>query len=65
MFRILAVVTVLLPFVAGGCSYGPFQANNASQGVDINPWACGSGQQVISPANDRYYVNGEPMDMRR
>ena len=38
--------------------------NNASQAVDINPFAWGSGQQVISPANDPGYVNGESMNMR-
>jgi hypothetical protein len=47
MFRILAVVVLLLPFVAGGCSW---QANSASQKVDVNPFAYGSGQQVVSPA---------------
>ncbi len=61
MLRILAMVTLLIPFVAGGCTY---QANNASQAVSVNPFALGSGQ-VISPANDRYYMIGEPMDMRR
>ena len=63
MLRILAMIVLLLLVAAGGCSFGPYQANNASQGVDINPFALGSGQ-VISPANDRYYMNGEPMDMR-
>jgi hypothetical protein len=52
MLRIIAVVIVLLPFV-GGCAW---QANNASQRVDINPFNFGSGQQVISPSN---YQNGQ------
>jgi hypothetical protein len=47
MRRIIAVVIVLLPFF-GGCTW---QANNASQRVDINPFNLGTGQQVISPAN--------------
>jgi hypothetical protein len=59
MVRILALVTLLL-VVGGGCTW---QANNAGEAVTINPFAAGSGQ-VISPANDRYYMNGEPMDMR-
>jgi hypothetical protein len=65
MFRILAALALLLPLVAGGCSFGPWQANNASQAVDINPWALGSGQSVFSPANGPGYINGEAQDMRR
>jgi hypothetical protein len=61
MFRILVALTSLLPFVAGGCT---FQANNASQAVDFNPLAIGSGQ-VFSPANGPGYMNGEAQDMRR
>ena len=48
MFRILAVLALLLPFIAGGCT---FQANNASQAVDFNPFAIGSGQSMLSPAS--------------
>ena len=62
MFRILVVLTLLLPFVAGGCT---FQANNASQAVEFNPLAIGSGQSVFSPANGPGYINGESQDMRR
>jgi hypothetical protein len=62
MFRILAALALLLPFIAGGCT---FQANNASQAVDFNPLAIGSGQSVFSPANGPGYVNGEAQDMRR
>jgi hypothetical protein len=47
MFRILAVIILLFPFVAGGCSW---QANSASQKVNVNPFAYGTGQQVVSPA---------------
>jgi hypothetical protein len=61
MLRILAMVTLLISLVASGCS---FQPNGASQAVTVNPFEWGSGQ-VVSPANDRYYMNGEPMDMRR
>jgi len=57
----LAVIAVRLPFIAGGCTW---QANNASQAVDINPFAIGSGEQVVSPANSFGYVNGVPQDMR-
>jgi hypothetical protein len=62
MFRILVALALLLPFMAGGCT---FQANNASQAVDFNPLAIGSGQSVFSPANGPGYVNGEAQDMRR
>ncbi len=62
MLRILTAMMLLLPSVAGGCTW---QANNSSQGVNIDPFAFGSGQQVISPANGPGYVNGEAMDMRR
>jgi hypothetical protein len=64
MFRILAARALVLPLV-GGCSFGPWQANNASQAVDVNPWAFGSGQSVFSPSNAPGYLNGEAMDMRR
>jgi hypothetical protein len=47
MLRIIAVIIVLLSLV-GGCAW---QANNASQRVDINPCNFGTGQQVVSPAN--------------
>jgi hypothetical protein len=62
MVRILAVLALLFPFIAGGCT---FQANNASQAVDFNPLAIGSGQSVFSPANGPGYINGEAQDMRR
>lgn len=61
MHRILAVVVLLLPFVAGGCSW---QANSGSQAVEVNPFAWGSGEQVVSPANSFGCVNGEPLDTR-
>ena len=61
MLRILAALTFLLPFVAGGCSW---QANNASQAVEINPAAIGSGQSVFSPANGPGYINGTAQNMR-
>jgi hypothetical protein len=62
MFRILVALALLIPFMAGGCT---FQANNASQAVDFNPLVIGSGQAVFSPANGPGYVNGEAQDMRR
>jgi hypothetical protein len=47
MYRFFTVVMFLL-LAAGGCSW---QANSASQKVNIDPFAFGSGQQVVSPAN--------------
>jgi hypothetical protein len=61
MHRILVMVVLLLPFVAGGCSW---QANSASQAVTVNPLAWGSREPVVSPANTYGYVNGEPLDAR-
>ena len=61
MLRILAVVMVLLLFVAAGCSW---QANSGSQAVEVNPFAWGSGRQVVSPENGYGYVDGEPLDAR-
>jgi hypothetical protein len=61
MIRILAVVTLLCPLIAVGCT---FQPNTASQAVTVNPFAIGSGQ-VVSPANSPGYVDGAPMDARR
>jgi hypothetical protein len=43
MFRIIAVCIVILS--VGGCSW---QANNASQRVNINPF---DSQQMIRPAS--------------
>lgn len=63
MLRGLTVFTLLILLVAGGCTFTG-QANNASPGLTVDPFAYGSGQ-VVSLANDRYYINGEPMDMRR
>jgi hypothetical protein len=49
MVRILTALALLLPLGASGCSN--WQANNASQAVDINPFALGSGQPVFTPAS--------------
>jgi hypothetical protein len=49
MLRILTALALLLPL--GGCSWGPWQANNASQNVDINLGALGTGQPVFTPAS--------------
>jgi hypothetical protein len=49
MLRVLTVLMFLLPVVATGC--GTWQANNASQKVDINPFALGSGESVFTPAS--------------
>ncbi len=62
MFRIVAVLALLLP-CAAGC--GLWQANHASQAVDVDPLAFGTGQAVFTPANGPGYINGEAQDMRR
>ena len=62
MLRIFAVVALLLPFAAVGCTW---QANNASQAVEYNPFGIGSGQSVFGPANGPGFINGESQDMRR
>jgi len=49
MPRILAVLMLLMPLVATGC--GSWQANNASQNVDINLGSLGTGQPVFTPAS--------------
>jgi hypothetical protein len=64
MLRIAVIVSVLLSLIgAGGCSW-VWQANNASEGVNIDTSKIGSGQSVFTPANDFGFVNGEPQDMR-
>ena len=60
MFRIIALWALLLLF-APGCTW---QANHASQAVDVDPFAFGSGQAVFSPANGPGYMSGEAQDMR-
>ncbi len=54
MFRILTALALLLPLFASGCS--DWRANNASQTVDFNPFAAGSGQSVFTPS-----ANGDDM----
>jgi hypothetical protein len=61
MFRILAALALLVP-LAAGCTW---QANHASQAVDVDPFAVGSGQAVFTPANGPGYVDGDAQDMRR
>lgn len=63
MFRIFAVLIAVLPVFASGC--GGWQANNASQAVDINPFNWGSGSPVFSPSNSPGYTDGMAQDMRR
>lgn len=60
MLRVLAIVVLLLPY-AVGCTW---QANSASQAVTINPFAWGTGESVVGPADSYGYVNGEPLDAR-
>jgi hypothetical protein len=62
MSRVAFWVALLAMFIAAGCS--GFQANRASQAVDFNPLAMGSGQAALTPANGPGFVNGEAMDMR-
>jgi len=57
MRRLLTVAALLLLVSAGGCTW---QANNASQAVDIDPWC----NPVVTPANGSGYVDGAPQDMR-
>ena len=64
MIRILAVVTFLLLFVTAGCTWGD-PANGASQPIEVNPSAWGTGQQVIAPAEGSGFIDGEPLDARR
>jgi hypothetical protein len=59
MFRMLAALALLL---AAGCTW---QANRASQAVDADPSAFGSGHAVFTPANGPGYMNGEAQDMHR
>jgi hypothetical protein len=64
MLRILVAVTLFLPVIgACGCSWN-WQANHASEAVNINPFAAGSGEPAFTPANSPGYINGEPQDMR-
>jgi hypothetical protein len=46
MLRRLLLVMFLLSLVAGGCSW---QGNSGSQAVTIDPFAWGSGRQMVSP----------------
>lgn len=53
MRRVFAVLALLLPLLASGCSWGPWQANSSSQSYIINPWAFGSGSDsVFTPTDD-------------
>jgi hypothetical protein len=48
MLRKLVMFALLLPCVTCGCAF-PWQANNASQRVEVTPLAIGSGEPVFSP----------------
>jgi hypothetical protein len=62
MRRLLAAVVLLWPLAGvGGCTW---QANSSSQAVSINPFALGSGEPVLSPANGPGYRDGEAQDLR-
>ena len=58
----LRMSAVLLLFLAG-CS-GVWQANSASQAVDINPAALGTGNPVFTPSNAPGFINGEPQNLK-
>jgi hypothetical protein len=56
-----AVAIFLFVLASTGCS--PWQANKASEAIEINPFA-GSGDSFLSPANGPGFVNGEAQDAR-
>jgi hypothetical protein len=62
MRRLLAVAAFFVSLTVVGCS--SWQANNASEAVDFNPFAVFSGESVFSPANGPGYSNGDSLDMR-
>jgi hypothetical protein len=54
-------VLLILTFVVG-CSWD--MCNRASPGLTIDPGNLGTGQPVVSPANNARFWNGEPLDLR-
>ena len=61
MLRLLAVLTLLVLFGAGGCVCQP----SSSQAVEFNPLNWRSNDPILSPANGPGYINGTPQDLRR
>ena len=59
----LAAVAVLL-FLLGMSGCTDWQASKGSQAVDINPFAIGSAESVLTPSNDNRYMNAEALDTR-
>ena len=49
--------------LCAGCSWDV--SNRASPGLTVDLGNVGTGQPVVSPANDARVWNGEPMDLRR
>ena len=60
MRRLLAVAAFLCTLT--GCS--GWQANNASEAMDVNPLGFLSGEPTFTPANGPGFVNGDSLDMR-
>lgn len=61
MFRRSAICLLVLLLFGNGCTW---QANRASQAVDIDPFAIGSGEPVVRPSNSYGYIDGQAQDMR-
>ncbi len=60
MPRLLVVAAFLCALA--GCS--GWQANSASEAMDVNPLGALWGEPVFTPANGPGYVNGDSLDMR-
>jgi hypothetical protein len=60
----LFVAVLLAATAAPGCSTVSDFGIKGGPGFDINPFNLGSGNSVFSPANDRYFSDGDPQDCR-
>jgi hypothetical protein len=59
----LTMAAFFLGLLGAGCQE-TWQANRASQAVNVNPFGVASGEPVFTPSNSPGYINGDSQDMR-
>jgi hypothetical protein len=64
MRNLLLLASLMALAVLPGCSTITDFGIKGGPGFDINPFNLGSGDPIISSANDRYFADGQPQDCR-
>lgn len=64
--RRLSVVRLLFLFPLLICGCGPWSfPAGYGRSYSIEPRKIGSGEQVVTPTNDAWHIDGEPLDLRK